>query len=364
MIERRLFSTTEELLRPDTLADLLDMAVQTVDVIPFQTRGTSTTDSAFMGVHLDGENEPSLVLKHMRRETDWVAIVTQDSLGRAATLWQHGVLDRFPSAVDHSVVGCTEPAVGPAVLMRNVQAHLLPPDRRLSERDHDSVLDGMAALHAAFWNDDALREDGLGLCEPARLLLHTSAAMARKAAALAPSVILGALQEGWRVLREFVDPDVHEILALLADDPEPLCSALKAVPATLVHGDLHPGNLGLRASIPAKVVMLDITRPTRTAAGVDLAWHLALGVRYLPASKEAAIASYRRHLEGRLGERFDDGTWATHMDIALLAGFLMAAPIKAFRAAHAEDAVGRELERRDIPWWSLRARQGVQRLSL
>jgi hypothetical protein len=111
---RRLFSTTDELLRPDTLARLLDMAVQTVDVKPFQIRGASTTDSAFVGVHLDGEHEPSLVLKRMRLEKGWVAIVTRDSLGRAATLWQHGVLDRFPSAVDHAVVGCTEAAAGPS----------------------------------------------------------------------------------------------------------------------------------------------------------------------------------------------------------------------------------------------------------
>lgn len=363
MTDRRLFPTTADLLSSDALAALLHAPVRDVDVTPFQISGMSTTDSAFLGVRLNGEHEPSLLLKQMRRECDWVAIATDDTQGRAAAIWQHGVLDRFPRSVDHAIVGCTEPGVGPDILMRNVQPYLLRQEQRLTERDHDAVLDGMAALHAEFWNDDALREEGLHLCEPARLLLHTAERTAREAAAVVPSGILEVLQEGWRVLPDLVDPAVHGLLTALADDPEPLCSALEDVPGTLVHGDLHPGNLGLVRGIPDTVVMLDMARPTRTAAGVDLAWHLALSVRYLPGSKESAITSYRRHLERHLGERLGDDAWALHMDIALLAGFLMAAPIKAYRAAHAEDPIDRDLEQRDLPWWSRRARHGARRLA-
>jgi hypothetical protein len=234
----------------------------------------------------------------------------------------------------------------------------------VSERDHDAILDAMAALHAAFWLDPALEEPDLGLCTPARLFTHASAANLEQVAAQHPIAILGYLQDGWARVPDVLDDDVAVLLDALSLDPSPLCVALEAFEWTLVHGDLRMDNLGLRydGDVPT-LIALDMARPVRTAPVIDLAWYLALTSHRLPVAKEETIAAYRRHLERRLGSSFADATWQRQVELGLLGGLLMTAPIKAARATIGANRELREFERRELTWWSHRAREGARHLA-
>lgn len=366
----RPFDTLEAMLAPAALRDLLGREVGEVRLDSFEPAAWSSTESEFLGVYLDGEREPSLVVKRMDSVRDWIVLGTEDELGRCVTQWSRGLLGRFPPEVDPAVVACTRNEVGPAILMRNVERDLLPERKPFGERDHDAVLDAMAALHAKFWLDPALEDAELGLCTPANLFTHTSAAKAERIAAKHPSGVLEFILKGWALVPEVLDEDVVELLHALLRDPSPLCAALEAFEWTLVHGDLRTANIGLRWEGDAPtLIALDMARAVRTAPAVDLAWHLATTSRELPVPKEHAIATYRRHIERRLGRRFDDAAWARQVELCLLAGLMMIAPINTAMAMlhenpeNPENPEDRELFRRNLAWFSERAREGARHLA-
>ena len=69
--------------------------------------------------------------------------------------------------------------------------------------------------------------------------------------------------------------------------------------------------------------------------GVDLAWYLAVNSARLPVPKKAAIACFRRELERRLGNRFDEQWWQPQLELSLLGGFLQLGWAKVLGAARA-----------------------------
>lgn len=359
----RSFESLEAMVDPAALRDLLGREVEEVRLEPFEPAGWSSTDSAFLGVHLDGESEPSLVVKHMDSERDWLVLATDDELGRCVTQWSRGLVQRFPPEVDSAVVACTRSEAGPAILMHNVEKDLFAEEEPLSLRDQDAILDAMAALHAEFWLDPALEDETLGLCTLANLFTHTSAEKAERTAAIHPTWVLEFIREGWARMPEVLDDDVVDLLTALSRDPSPLCSALGEFEWTLVHGDLRLANLGLRWEEDAPtLIALDMARPARTAPIVDVAWHLAAEEKERPVTKEEAVATYRRHLERRLGRRFDDVAWSRQVEVGWVSGLVMIAPLKAAVATTFEEPDRREQACRELAWWSERAREGARHL--
>ena len=107
-------------------------------------------------------------LFRVRLAADAVSYFTIRGLGdlgpRALQVWQAGLMDLVPDAIDHGVVGAVgglgRNGWGAALLMRDLSAGLIPPgDDPLTLEQHHHLLDGCAALSAAAWG----WEDDVGL---------------------------------------------------------------------------------------------------------------------------------------------------------------------------------------------------------
>ncbi|MCP4288802.1 MAG: hypothetical protein GY792_30995, partial [Gammaproteobacteria bacterium] len=131
-MEHTLYDSLEDMIRPETLGGLENKTFTTTRLAPFQSVGWSASGSKFLALHTTNGhqatngNDPSYVVKRISREWDWIMNTTDDQYGRTATLWQHGILDRLPEEIEHTVVACATDGTGRAILMRDVRETLLP----------------------------------------------------------------------------------------------------------------------------------------------------------------------------------------------------------------------------------------------
>ena len=69
------YPSVEAMLEPTELAGLLGRPVDSVALAPMTTVGSSSTESDFRGVFVDGEATPAAVLKIVGWSRDWHATV-------------------------------------------------------------------------------------------------------------------------------------------------------------------------------------------------------------------------------------------------------------------------------------------------
>ncbi|MDQ1712974.1 MAG: hypothetical protein QOE45_2424 [Frankiaceae bacterium] len=267
--------------------------------------------AAMESVVIGGE---AYVLKTFDVGSDWLLRASGDAGCRAVALWERGLYDAVPAAIDHTVVGAARgagAAYPAALLMRDVSPWLVPEDAPVSMDDHRAFLAAMAAMHAAFWE-----RSGLDALMP----------MASRYAMFAPGITAAEpdadvpryVAPGWEALRRNASGLADVVLPLL-DDPWPLCAALAGTPATLLHGDWKLGNLG-RRSDDGRVILLDWDRPGPGPATADLAWYVAVNCERLPESKDATLATYRVALDAHGVDTAP--WWDRQVTLALLGAFL------------------------------------------
>ncbi len=314
-------------------------------------------------MYINEEQRPSLVVKRMSMEWDWLMCNTDDVLGRSVTVWQHGVLDRMPPEIDTTVIACASDGAGQAILMHNVTESLLPNHTRLSESDNAAILDAIAGLHATFWEDATLQDPALGLCSLANFITHTSPEKSRRLLGRLPNTeIVNMMIEGWRQVPSFVEPDVADVLLAFVQEPSRLTTALAVYPHTLVHGDLRVANIGVVPGQSSRVIFLDMARLTFTTPAIDLAYYLVTSFDVLPIPPEAVIDLYKKCLAQRLGARFDEAWWQPQLELCLLAGSLPIMCFMAWFAARSDDANDRAETQSEFNWWSEQIRRGAKRL--
>lgn len=360
-MKHRIFRSIEEMTQPEALSALVQQPIQKTCLTSFETAGYSSTDSEFLAVGDCDSDRSRYVVKRMRRDRDWVMQATDDRYWRAIAIWQQGLLDRLPSEIDHRIIACTEDGEGYAILMHNVLHALLPDDIPIPEADHVFILDGMAALHAAFWEDSVLADPQLNLCRPEEFFTHTSPDKIRRIMETNPSPNLGLLLEGRSLLSQHLDSELAKLIQSLKNDPSPLCTALAHFPQTLVHSDVRRANLGIERGKNPKLILLDWARPIATVPAVDLVYYLMMSSSaQLPISFDDSIGVYKQSLSQRLGSRFDESWWQPQLELSILGVFSEMAIIKAYFSRHFDDAFSREQERLDLEWWTARARKGIE----
>src|SRR5262245_52454768 len=154
------------LLAPETLARLVGPAGRrlrrTVTTIP------SGSNATFEALRPEQGGEPRLLLKRIPAG-DWIARATEDPGCREVALWRCGLLARLPAEVATPVLACARDGAGWAILMRDV-GELWLGAAPLGAAQHERLLIGLAAMHAAFWEDAALADRRLGLCTLERYL--------------------------------------------------------------------------------------------------------------------------------------------------------------------------------------------------
>ncbi len=319
------------------LVELLARAESRRPWMPDDTK----SGARFERVEIDGA---SFILKYQDLRDDWLLRASGDP-GRAyVRLWESGSLGRMPPAIDHAVVAADYDGEVGRVLLRDVGASLLEPDRPFTTAQHTRYMEHMAALHTEFWD----WHDDVGLTPLARRYLLLSPQVAAAEAARGNSAAVPrAMADGWGCLPA-VSPDMAEVVLPLLDDPSPLVTALDLVPHTLVHGDWKAANLGSHPD--GRTVLLDFGElPGEASPLADLAWYLALNAALLPESKDDALGTYRRALEA--GGVTTSAWWDDAVALELLGCMLQ------FGWEKALGGVGDELS-----WWEDRVRLGSRRL--
>lgn len=354
-MEHILYNSIEEMIRPETLSRLENKAFTATRLAPFQGMGWSASGSTFLAVHTTNgkaENGPRYIVKRVSREWDWLMHATGDRCGRTTALWQYGIFDRLPDEVGHAVVACAEDGTGRAILMRDMEETLLPGGEPISKEKNKLILDGMAALHAAFWEDPILHDPTLNLCALEQVLNWGLPERARQIRKVCSHEVLDRIIEGWNFVPEYVGADSMKLLRSLIRNPNPLYTALARFPKTLVHNDLRLANLGIVYGESPRLLLLDWMFAAVTVPARDLARYLFASPRELFIPVETSIHFYKQRLAQRLGDRFDESWWQPQLELSLLANFLQEAGLKARCARYSENEQKRVREQGFLTWFS------------
>jgi hypothetical protein len=338
---RTLFASVDELLDPHTLSALAAVPVRGVRCVPVR-QAEANSGSRFYQIetnHGTVRTGPRYILK--RTVPSPYLPPSYNDPNRTAAVWQHGILDRLPSNIEHAIVACSRDGTGYAILMRDVSETLMPGDKPFSLADHLRFLDTMAAMHTTFWEDPYLNRSPLASSDLAYMLLEPGA-------------------EGWAFVEQFLEPDVAQVVRSLLNNPQPLYDALVQYPVTLVHNDLWWANLGTVRAGTKRVVMLDWDFASLAPPAVDLAHYIGENAGLLPESDEAVVATYRAHLAQRLGRRFDDRWWLPQLELCVLGDFLRRGKWLLGGIAHTTDDHERAQHLSRLAWWSGAIRRGAR----
>jgi aminoglycoside phosphotransferase (APT) family kinase protein len=341
-LEHTLFATVDEMLDRDALSVLGEIPVTNVRCVPLH-QAEANSGSSFYRVETNDRNGPRYILKRIPPAIDSAIPALHNDLNHCVALWQHGLLDRLPSEIDHAIVACSHDGAGYAILMHDVSETLMPGDEPFRSADHARFLDTMAALHAEFWGDPQLNDPQRGLRSRSYFFTLPDA-------------------EGWAFMEHFLEPDVGTVVQTLLRSPGPLYAALMRYPATLVHNDIWWANLGIVRGERPRVVLLDWDFATLAPPAVELAYYIGENVPLLPTSKEVVVEDYRRCLTWRLGNRFDERWWLPQVDLAFLGCFLRRGKWILLAASRATDEKQLAQYMDELAWWSNQIRSGVRRL--
>jgi len=307
--------------------------------------GDARSGSVFERVTIDGRR---YFAKTLGYRTDWIMRITGDRDLRTLKIWRAGIMGGVPPEIDHAVVGMAAEGEGEdatlTILMHDLGEHLVPEgDSVISLETHLRLMDGLAALSARYWG----WTDDIGLTSmEERLRFFAPDNIAPEAAVADPPLPIAVATAGWPRLAHTA-PALSGLLASIHADPGPLADAMRATPATFLHGDWKMGNLGVHPD--GRTILLDWAYPGAGPALWDLAWYLALNCARLPMSKEATIDALRAALE-RHGVS-TDGWFELQLDLCLLG----------ITACFGwEKAMG---DADELAWWERRATRGARHVA-
>lgn len=278
----------------------------------------------------------ALIVKHIARRWSWVMRATDDD-GREASIWAQG---RQPApGIETAIVesvrlpdrwllymeDVSDPVSAVAALSLPEEVALL---RRLVTASGESPPDArLCSLN-----------DRLSLFAPA------TAERERDGTDLGPKII----GRGWELIRDLIPTDLFHLAHGLASDPELLARALAASPSALLHGDLRPGNFGVKG---ARVVVIDWGLALWGPPALDLTWYLFN--RRWPPGLEEGLAAAR---EG-LGNPSDE----TALDLSVVATFIQACPYFGFNVVQEPDPAARKRAADDLASWVTAADRSLDR---
>jgi hypothetical protein len=284
---------------------------------------------------------------------------TNDQLGREAGVWKAGLLDQLPAEIGHSYLACARDGDGWAILMRDIGPSLILNRGAITYDEHVAVLNGLAAMHATFWDAPELVDVATGLCPPDIHYSIISPATARRHAD-APGVMPLAAQQGWDNLASLLPPDLYDVCLSLTNDPAPLVAALARFPQTLVHGDARIANIAVEnINGTPRPTLIDWAIAGVNVAPLDLIWYLSARTPWLPGSRNEAMEIYRDALQRHLGPRFNPDDWQPMLDLSILGGLIRFGWYTA-----SEIKRGGEQARADLAWWADRAREVISRSAI
>jgi hypothetical protein len=278
-----------------------------------------------------------LVLKRVSPEWDWLTRASNDD-GRIVRMWDEGLFDRIPAAIDHATVAVEEDEGGGSwsVFMTDVSPSLVRNGQRLDRAAVQRVLAAAAALHDAFWGESFPQLCGL---EDRYLLLSPRTGEREKQ--LGNDLIGDGMPACWQAFYDNVPKDIGDAIAAILEQPRLLTEQLDKCTQTLVHGDIRLNNLGFSGD---RVVLVDWGERTGAAPpAVELASFLIFDGRRLDVSREQVIDDFRR----LYGDRFEERA----LQLALIGGVVQLGSTFAVEMLSGDEAQYAEVLD-ELAWWS------------
>lgn len=320
----------------------------------------------------------SRVIKVLPPRSGWLGAAARDPRVREAQLWLHGLPQTLPQQVETAIHAATvqgradAPEIG-ALLLRDVRGRLLSHPVRTPPGHQPEIvatlLDGMAHLHARYWQDTRLDDPALGLMplDAALLLLAPHTIDAARASG-DTNFYLPLAQAGWDAFFRLAHPADAETLRGVLREPGRWLASIAALPKTLVHGDLWGPNIG---SLPptqtaprkgTRLLLLDWALALAGPATFDPlwlcgTWHALDPVRILAAYR----ARLQRHLAAR-GISLSAHIWQALADAGYLRTTLTCGEALGRTAAEAPPGAGRRHAEARVRWWARRAARAANRL--
>jgi hypothetical protein len=342
------FPRLDDLHSPEGLDEIVGL-VRAIDRVPLTTVGFSQAHHERLTVHLENGSQLQFVLKRFALDATWTAYRTGDVVGREAALLIEPALvevwEVFRSpfrafAVESGKVG---------LLMSDLTDALVPDDgTRLTEAQEEALLGSLAALHARFWESDALQTSWLASLSARFHILHpSSGAEEMNRTLVAPVFTL--VQRGWEIALQNVPSRIADFLRRPAEET---AADFSHLPQTLLHGDTKVANFGFYAG--GELAAFDWATMGRGPATVDLGYCLAINTTKLPHGKEQVLARYRDLLVHHLGRQIPPETWGDMVTMAIVAGAGMLLWSKALAMASGTPGAADEWN-----WWVLELERRV-----
>jgi hypothetical protein len=285
----------------------------------------------------------AVVVKRSRRENDLAMLASDDHAGREAVLWATGVLDRLPQGIAHPVLAAGWVDDQLVTVMRDLGTSVPRWDDTFTPDQLSRTFGAVGQMHRAF-----AERPPTGLCDlRTRLTLFAPERVARLASHHNP--LPAAILRGWERFVDGVEHDVAQAVIAALEDPEALLKSLAAAPTTLLHGDLILVNLALGRD---DVTLLDWGLATAGPGVVDF-------VCFLVSSASRVDQPYDDQLDQvrvASGPLHDEKV----LQAALLWALLELGWNLALNAAEYPDPAERVIARRDLAWWTTRARDALE----
>lgn len=255
--------------------------------------------------------------------------------GREALLWADGDRENFP--VDPAVLDAVRLPDRWLLYMEDVSDVLSTAGASTEETILESLARMYDAAPAAVPEGLCSLEDRLALFSPATAIRE------RLGTDLGPKIV----GRGWELAQGLIPPDIFGLAQSHATTPGPLAQALSTRRCGLIHGDLRPGNLGLRGS---DLVLIDWGLATWGPPILDLVWYLFN--RKWSTRLDQDLAALNESLTHP-----DESS----LDLGILAVFCQVVPYFGFNAIQDPDPDLRVTARRQLGQWVAMVRRGIER---
>lgn len=272
---------------------------------------------------LDGGDASRFVLKRIPMAIgNWWRDLT-DSPDVESVLWNAGITKELPHPL-HSVyldVSAMESLGEWWVVMAYAEG-----TGRADSRSTWSMIEGMAALHAKYWQSDAIRR--MRLCRLGGVLESAVAPLVAPSATHDVPSWVPAMQslpdfEYQAHWFDLLTTAQHSFYLKLWEMRRTWLPGLMSYPCTLTHGDVHSDNFLVQAD--GTVAVVDWSLARFSPGCCDAAYHEFLSL-WCDAGSEAMVPQYaaerRRRYEDALGRMLNGKPGKMPWDLAWLAAFM------------------------------------------
>ncbi len=307
----------------------------------------------------------SLILKRFRPDESWLMRASGDTHCREVQIWRHGLLADAPRALCVPVLAAAydEQTDEGAVLLTDVTRWLgkledgaapVRPAQWKQYRDH------LARLHAHYWQDARLSDPRFGLAslEQALLLLSPAVEDAELAAG-DTHPYLPISRAGWEAFFTSGPAAALEKIQSVFAAPAAFLASAASAPATLVHGDAWPPNIGVlpgargrgggRAG--SRTILIDWALATAGPATFDPFWLL---YAWHKVDTRRALCYYRQRLTSHLARRgiaLSVSQWSLLIDLGIVRTVLTCGESMGQAVLFARNAAQRAGAIKTLAWW-------------